>query len=157
MSGSRPDRGMSLVEVLLTLVIISLALVPIIQVFSQSHRIGHSARRLVEVTMHAQSLLEALAELDDTELPVPQGTEVIVLSDAGGGGFQGTGRYTEVEELFKRRPLPVEGMTRTIVAKKLATKELELRIDVEWDSVVGEKKTRQKLSLPMLSTPRNWQ
>lgn len=158
MSASRRDRGMSLVEVLITLVIISLALVPIIQVFSTSHRIGFSARRLVEVTLHAQTLVEALSELDQSDFPqITAGQQTILMSDTGGGSGSGTGKYGEVLDLFNRKPLPVEGMTRTIMANRLATGELELTIEVEWDAIVGEKKTRQKLTIPMLSTPRNWQ
>lgn len=166
MSASHPDRGasrsrsaVSLVEVLITLFILALALVPIISMFSSTHRIGHSARRMVDVTLHVQTLLEALAELEPADFPiVTPGQETILLADAGGGvGAGASPRYQEVVEFFTTRPVPVEGMKRTVIARRLPSGELAVRVEVEWDAVVGETKTQQKLVLPMLSTPRNWQ
>lgn len=160
MSGSHPERrGVSLVEVMLTLFILSMALVPIITMFSNTHRIGHSARRLVDVTLHVQTLLEALAELEPADFPpVVPDQEVILLADAGGGASASpSARYAEVAEFFTTRSVPVEGMKRTVIARRLRTGELAVRVEVEWDAVVGETKTQQKLVLPMLSTPRNWQ
>lgn len=160
MSAFRLDRkAVSLVEVLLTLFILALAMIPIISMFSSTHRIGHSARRLVDVTLHVQTLLEALAELEPADFPaVTRNQEIILLADAGGGASSGTSpRYQEVVEFFTTRPVPVEGMKRTVIAKRLDTGELSVRVEVEWDAVVGESRTRQSLVLPMLSTPRNWQ
>jgi hypothetical protein len=164
MSDSRREapvrrRGVSLVEVLLTLFILALALIPIISMFSSTHRIGHSARRLVDVTLHVQTLLEALAELEPADFPViTPGQETILLADAGGGASAGaSARYQEVVEFFTTRPVPVEGMKRTVIARRLASGELSVRVEAEWDAVVGESRTQQRLVLPMLSTPRNWQ
>lgn len=158
MSASRRE-GLSLVEVLITLFILAVALVPIISMFSSTHRIGHSARRLVDVTMHVQTLLEALAELEPQDFPVvTPGQETILLADAGGGaGAAASPRYQEVVEFFTTRPVPVEGMKRTVIARRLPTGELAVRVEVEWDRVVGEARTQHRLVLPMLSTPRNWQ
>lgn len=155
----RDRRGVSLVEVLLTLFILALAMIPIISMFSSTHRIGHSARRLVDVTLHVQTLLEALAELEPADFPtVTRNQELILLADAGGGANAGSSaRYQEVVEFFTTRPVPVEGMKRTVIAKRLDTGELAVRVEVEWDAVVGESKTKQQLVLPMLATPRNWQ
>jgi len=158
MSASRRD-AFSLVEVLLTLMILALALIPIISMFSSTHRIGHSARRMVDVTLYMQTLLEALAELEPADFPtVPPDQETILMTDGGGGAGPGASpRYDEVVQFFRTRPVPVDGMKRTVYAKRLRTGELRVRVEVDWDAVVGEEKTRQHLDLPMLSTPRNWQ
>jgi prepilin-type N-terminal cleavage/methylation domain-containing protein len=162
MCASRRDRlrhGVSLVEVLLTLFILAVALVPIITLFTNTHRIGHSARRQVDVTLHVQMLLEALAELEPADFPtVSQDQETILLADQGGGVTGGaSARYQEVVDMFRQQKVPVDGMKRTVIAKRLRSGELQIRVEVDWDAVVGEERTRQHLTIPMLSTPRNWQ
>jgi hypothetical protein len=144
-----------MVEVVLCLGILSVALVPIVGLFSSSHRIGHSAQRLVDVTLHAQMLLEALAELDAEEIPsIPAGSEQTLMADGGPSPRRAGARFNELVQFFAKKP-PVE-MTRTIVARRLASGELLLRVDVEWLAVARDPATRQAVSLRMLSIPRSW-
>lgn len=157
MSAFRRERGISLVEVLLTLVILSLVMVPIIQVFTSSHRIGFSAKRMVDVVVHVQALVEAVAELDPVDFPaLSPGQESVLMDDEGRAGSGGTPRYQQVCDYFAR-PKPVEDMKRSILAKRLPTGEVEVRIEVTWFAILGEQRTEQKIVLPMLATPRNWQ
>jgi len=154
----RPRSGLSLLEVLLTLVILALILVPIIRVFTASHRIGYSAKRLVDVVVHVQALVEALAELEPADFPVPPGdtTDKLLMDDEGKQEPGNTARYKEICDFFQRKP-PVEGMKRELSAKRLATGEVEVRVHVTWTAVQGEQRTQQELTIPMLATPRNWQ
>lgn len=157
MSAFRRERGLSILEVLITLTILALILVPIIQIFSSSHRMGHSARRLVDVVVHVQSLVEAISELDPADFPpLTAGQETVLMNDDGRAGGGGTPRYQEIVDYFNR-PRPIADMKRSLIAKRLTTGEVEVRIAVDWQGVLGEEKTRQKLVLPMLATPRNWQ
>ena len=152
----RRSGGFSFLELLLTLGILAAALVPILTMYSSSHRIGHSARRLSEVTLHAQSILEALAELETAEFPaVPPGVETTLLSDAGPAASGGGKRYAEVEQYFSKKP-PLE-MERSVTANRLPTGEMVLKITVKWYAVSHDASTEQTIALPMLSTPRNWQ
>lgn len=152
-------RALSLVEVLLTLVIFSLALAPIINLFTSAHRIGHAARRLVDVTLHAQAILEALAELEPVDFPASIATsgQMTLMADSGGVTVGQSDRYDQVVAFFQRQPLPVAGMQRTVNARRLQTGELEVWIVVDWLAVIGEEKTKQTITLSMLSSPRNWQ
>ena len=152
---SRRERGFSILEVLFSLVILALIMVPIIQIFSSSHRMGFSARRLVDVTIHVQSIVEAVSELDPADFPQVNGEKVLMDDEAPPVGG-GTAKYQEICDYFARKK-PVDGMKRFIIATRLPTGEVELRIEVTWNAIQGEDRTQQKLVLPMLATPRNWQ
>lgn len=148
--------GFSLVEVLLVLGILAVGVVPVLQMYSASHRIAHSAHRLSEVTLHAQSILEALAELSLEEFPaVVKGERTVLLADQGPAAPGGGPRFAQVVEFFQKKP-PLE-MARLVTAERLAGGELVIRVQVQWQAVVGEDATWQQIVLPMVSTPRNWQ
>ena len=152
----RADRGLSLVEVLVTLVILSVSLVPIITLFTSSQRMGTSARKLVDVTLHAQTIVEALAQLDPADFPVvAAGQESTLLADGGPPLPGGSARFDEVAAFFAKPP-PI-AMERRVTARRLASGEMLVRIDVAWQAVVGERATRHTISIPMLAAPRNWQ
>ena len=153
----RSDRGLSIIEVLITLVILAMVLVPIIQVFTSSHRIGFSAKRMVDVVVHVQSLVEAVAELDPVDFPPLTVNQESVLMDDDGRPCAGTTpNYQQVCDFFGR-PKPIKDMKRSISAKRLQTGEVEVVIEVTWFAIEGEQRTEQKIVLPMLATPRTWQ
>lgn len=160
MSSSFPRHGgrtaFSMVEVLLVLGILAVGIVPILSMYNSTHRVAHSAYRLTEVTLHAQAVLEALAELRIDEFPpVPPGEKTILLADDGPAAAASDPHFAQVEAYFKKKP-PLE-MARVVTAERLATGEMLLRIEVKWRAVVGEDATMQTIVLPMLATPRNWQ
>jgi Tfp pilus assembly protein FimT len=162
MPPSRSRAAISLIEVLFTLVILALVLVPVIQVFTQTRRMSHSAQRLVDVTVHVQSLIEAVAGLEPKDLPSSAQssggggtTEVTLLSDSRPPDA-GSAKWQQVVDFFKKPP-PVRGMERLLAVKFLPTGEAMLRVKVTWTAIEGEKKTEQSIELPMLCTPKNWQ
>lgn len=130
--------------------------ITVVPMYMSSRRIAHSARRLSDVTLHAQSILEALAEVELGEFPdVPAGEATVLFADQAPAAPGGGPRFEEVAAYFKKPP-PLE-MERLVKARRLATGEMLLEIEVEWRAVVGEKETVQRIRLPMLATPRNWQ
>lgn len=148
-------RGFSLIEVLMCLLILSTIVVPIIDMVITSRRVSHSASRSVDVTLHAQTVLEAVSHLEPKELPeIAADGERMLLADGirlppGGGD-----RFKTLESSFQRPP-PVP-MTRRVSARRLATGELALRIKVSYLAVVGEERTRQEATFRMLTIPWSW-
>lgn len=162
-SRSIHERGFSIIETLITLTILAVILVPIIQIFTQSQRQGVSARRLVDVVLHSQSILEALSQLEPIDFPplppAAQGTAsaAILVNDDGRELAGSSTKYQQLIKYFKeQRPKNFEDMKRELSAQKLANGEVEVFIVVTWQGVKGEDRTRQKIILTMLSTPRNW-
>jgi Tfp pilus assembly protein PilV len=148
-------RAVSLVEALVCLLLLALVLVPVIDLAVSSRRASHSAARTIEIALHAQKLLEALARLDVHELPpVPEENEVLILADGVPLKRAGGDRFREVERLFEQQP-PLAAR-RKVAAQRLATGEMLLRLDVDWTSVAGEERTRQRASFRMLASPGSW-
>lgn len=148
-------RAISLVEAIFVLGLLAAAAVPLVSMYLSSHRVAYTARRMTEVTLHAQDLVEALAELTAEEFPpVPAGGTVL-MADAGPPATGGGKRFAEVLDFF-RKPTPVP-MERLVTAERYATGELMLHVTVRYEAVTGEPNTAQTLTLPMLATPRNWQ
>lgn len=143
----------SLLEVVICLLIFGLALQPIMQMLTASHRMSVSARHLLDATVQAQTLLEAVGQLSTAELPpIPPGTETVILPARGVAS--GAGRWREVAAFFAR-PTPIP-MDRRVIARRFPTGELQLRVEVDWIALVHDEKTRQTLSLATFSTPRSW-
>lgn len=147
----------SLVEALLGLIIVAAVLGPMLMLFGTTHRMGHSARRLVEVAGHGQALIEAIAELGPEELPaLPAGAEAILLVDGASGAAGGGPQWAEIERYFGTRP-PVDRLRRTIFGHRLPTGEVVVRIEIEWEAVAMDARTVQTLTLAMVASPRSWQ
>jgi hypothetical protein len=145
--------------VLVCLVILTLALVPIINLFTSIHRISHSSQRLVEASLHAQMLLEAVAEMDPEELDwIPDGGQAVI-AQHGVASPASPGRQLPAFVAYFQRPPPVAGMERTVAATRLGApgRELTIKVRVTWLGVVGEESTRQSIELSMLANPRSWQ
>ena len=145
-------RAFSLIEVLLCIGLLATILVPIIDVFTNSGRVSHSAGRLVDVALHAQMQLEALAQLEPHELPItgPDVEELLVadglpLTPSGGTRFQ--------EWLVRFQAAPGITMQRKVVARRLATGEVQLRLTVSWLGIEGDERTRQTATFRMLAVP----
>ena len=153
---TRSARGFSLLEVMICLVILAFTLVPIVDMFSNSHRISHSSQRLVQVSLHGQMLIEAVAMMNPEDLPtIPVDAEVTLLSDDLGGVGGGGPQFASLNTFFQKPP-PFK-MQRTLTGRRLPTGELLVRIKMEWLGVAQEDSTHQEITLRMLSAPRNWQ
>ena len=75
-------RGLSLIEALLAAVLFVVLLVPVVLIYGSSNRVGYAADRMLDATLHGQTLLESLAALEDHELPpVPAGASVPLFVD----------------------------------------------------------------------------
>ena len=145
-----------MVEVLLCLGILAMVLVPVVDLFTSFHRVSTGASRLVEVALHGQTLVEALAQMDPADLPeLPAGTSRILIGDGQPDPAGAAGRLAAFVEYFHRRP-PAD-VTRTITMKRLATGELAYRIQLEWLAITGDARTRQRVEIPVVGVPRNWQ
>jgi prepilin-type N-terminal cleavage/methylation domain-containing protein len=155
---SRSSReGFSLTEVMIGLVILAIAIVPIISMFTASHRTSHSARRLLDATLHAQTVLEGLASLEPADLPaIPLGADVVLVKDPGGFLGGGGPRFDEVARYFARSA-PFAGIRRTVSAHRAQTGELILKMEVRFRGVVSDPRTEQTLTLHSVTAPRNWQ
>lgn len=152
---SSSRSALSLVELLLCLGILAVALVPILNLFTSSHRIGHSARRQVDASMYGQTMLEGLAMLEPADLPaIAPGSELILLDGAtaapGGGP-----KFREIANYFNAaQPFPMQ--ERTVTALRADTGELLLKLELKWLGVVGDERTAQTAQLQMLTPPKSW-
>lgn len=151
----RSRRAFSLLEVLVSLLILSLILVPIINMFMTSRRVSHSAGRTVDITIHCQMLLEALSHLEPRDLPeIEADSDLLLMADGVPVSSDGSPNFQLLLGAFKKPPpLPME---RKLSARRLPTGELALRIEVTWLAVVGEERTRQKATFRMLTIPFSW-
>ena len=160
-----PRRAVSLLEVLVALSILVLVVPSLFDLFTASQRIGHSARRQIDVVLHGQSLLEAVAGMQSADLPqvpIDNGGSTlthVLLSDHYPRSFfasqNSSPRWQNMVALFFDTPPPLP-MTRTISARQLATGEMVIQIDIEWESIQGEVRTEQSLQLEAFSTVENW-
>lgn len=146
-------RGFSLIEVLVALGILGVLLLPIMDMLITSNRAAASARRMLDTTLYAQSLLETMAELTPDDLPVQDGellaTGAVPLRGRGKGS-----RLTDVSPDLLRDP-PFRGK-RTIDIKWVG-KNVQITVTVEWEGVPGEPKTRQTIVLRELTVARDLQ
>src|SRR4051794_1720019 len=107
-SSSGRERAFSLIEVILTLVILALVLVSVLDLVSASRRTSASAKRQLAVALHAQTLLEGLAMIPPDELPsLKPGQPALLLADSGQSPTQGSGRFAAVARYF-REAVPFE-------------------------------------------------
>lgn len=155
---SRSSReAFSLIEVLLGITILAIAIGPIVAMFTASHRTSHSARRLLDATLHAQTVLEGLASLEPADLPpIPPGADVILVKDPGAFLGGGGPRFDEVARYFARSA-PFPEIHRTVSAHRAGTGELVLKMEVRFRAVLSDEKTEQLLTLHSVTAPRNWQ
>ena len=152
-------RGASMLEVVIGVVILSLALVPLLSLFMSSRRVGYSAKRLLDVSVNAQTVLEALSGLEESDYPMTfvPGSAQTILDDDYPVATSGKPRFDQIAKYFFREPgPPLKDMKRQVQVERLAGGELFLKFVVEWEGIIGEQGTLQTTSLTMLSTPRNW-
>jgi hypothetical protein len=157
MPASRPERriAFTLTEVLVLLGVLMLVVGPALTIHLSSQRIAHGARRQTEVTLHAQTILETLAVLSAEDFPAVDSGGTVLLDDSGPAATGGGPAFEQIAAFF-RKPPPFE-MHRMVTATRLPTGQLLLKLEVRWMAVVGETRTEQTLTLPMLANPKNWQ
>lgn len=156
-SSSRERRraAFSIIEVLVCLVILALSLVPIIDMFMSSSRMGVSARRMVDVSLFGQTILEGLAMLEPEDLPdIPaNGSRILLDGDQVVAG--GSPRFQEAATYFRdARPKYMEECT--VNAERQTSGVLLLTIDLKWQGVPSDARTMQSTSLQVLTPPRKW-
>lgn len=145
-------RAFSLMEVLICVLILSMIIVPILDMSVNSAQVSKRSGRLVEVTMHCQSLLEALSQLGPHELPeTPVDTDELLAADEVPRAAAGGPRFDEWLTAFKKKPpLP---MKRVVIARRHTTGEVAVRINVTWLAGEGEQRTLRKATFRMLAVP----
>ena len=140
----REPQGFSILEALLCITIFTLALVPIVSLFTSSHRMSHSARRLIDATAHAQSVLDTAAErgMGGMDALSEEGEKVLIHDES------------RADEEHPRRDVlacadmtvvPFSGLKRHLTARKSGGSVL-YKIEVEWLSGTRQKVTLQKLA-----------
>src|ERR1043166_2017642 len=110
------SRGISILEVLISIIIFMLALIPVADLFSTSNRMAASAQRFLEATLHAQTLLEAVCEIDPDDLPrlpdapaTGDADDKLLLDSDGNQLSGGKGRWPELVTWFNKPPaFPME-------------------------------------------------
>ena len=129
--------------------ILGVLLTPIMDMLITSNRVATSARRMLDTTLYAQGLLEAMAELAPGELPDHNGELLGKETPAGSH----PGRWREIAaELSAEPPFPLAH--RSIRIQHLRDGNVEISINVEWYGVVGDEKTKQAITLRELSVQR---
>ncbi len=152
----RPPRGgLSLLEVLITMVILVTVMGPVLLIFGSATRVGHAADRMLRATLHAQVLLDAFTQLGPDELPITAGGETELYRDGSGLAAGGGGRYLDEIPAFLASPAPVEARRR-IVAEQLPDGPVTIRVELEWDAHSMAEAPERKLVLEGLATPTLW-
>lgn len=154
-------RGLSLLEALLAAVLFVVLLVPVVLLYGTSNRVGYAADRMLDATLHGQTLLESLAALRPDELPIPPGPGRVTLfvddPDAALAAplAGGAGRWEEVAAWLELPP-PFP-MTRVISAERLAAGPVVLKVEIAWLAFPGRPKTGRVVTLQSLASPALWQ
>lgn len=150
-------RGTTLLEIVIGLAILGLVLAPLMSLFTASRRASYAANRLIEVSMEAQMVLEALAQLEPADINLPPAGDVLVFTDQAPIGVTGSARYQSILDYFNARPRPAS-LLRKVTAHRLpGTNQLEFQLEATWIAVVGDTTTEQSLTMAMASIPRSWQ
>ena len=84
--------------------ILSVLLIPIMDMLITSNRAAASARRMLDSTLYAQSLLEAMAELNPSELPDAGGGERELLDGAPASVAAPPGRWKQASNHIHSSP-----------------------------------------------------
>ena len=147
----RTDQAFSLIEVLFCLAILSVLLLPIMDMLITSNRAAAAARRTLDTTLYAQNLLESMAALSPEELPEGEGdllgfSGIPLEERAPGVRWQRV-----VPDLRAPPPFPLNG--REIRIKRIGD-NVEISIVVEFLGVPGDPTTRQRIILRELSVKR---
>lgn len=135
-------------------VLLSIALVPLFQQFNAIQRTSVSARRLFELTARAEMILEAIGQLEADELPdFPDTGETLLLMD-GGACLSGSARWQEIRTHFEKTRF--ENCTRKVVATRLKSGPVLVRMDIEYRRIFHDPKTLETMVLSTLTRPRCW-
>lgn len=144
-------RGVSLLEILISLTLFLLMLVPLLELLTGSHRRSVSARKLLDATSFAQTLMDAVAELPAGDLAAVTAAARIQLSDDLDDPTLPKGpRWNEIRTYAKyRKPAAVTSWVLT--AERTATGHVMVRIHVTWHPPAGEPGSAVSRSLARLA------
>lgn len=155
MTGARRG-GLSMLEVLITSVLLVILLGSLVLLFGNANRVSYSADRAMRATMHGQVLLEAISQLPAGDAPLPAAPgEVVLHDDASGVTAPGQGRWDEVRA-YLESPLPF-AMNRRVLATRLEGGRVVLRVDMSWQALPGKPETQRRLTVELLASPALWQ
>ena len=111
LEGARPDeRGLGLIEVLIALVVLSVGIFALMQVFPAASRSMQSSRMLTAADFYAQQKLEELSSLPWTDATLSVGRHPAASSEALGSSGQWK-RVYQVSQL----PAPLDNVKRIAV------------------------------------------
>ncbi len=155
---NRFSKGFSLAEVLVAVVVIAVALVPVIMVFSQGVKQGKTPQQITVATMLAQDLLEEIMPKKFDENPVNPVAPVSLGPDTGEtrSGLPTTRNYDDVDDYRNYTESPPRevdgtamteytGYTRTVAVdyvsetnvdtvSSVITRFKRVRVTVTWDN-----------------------
>jgi prepilin-type N-terminal cleavage/methylation domain-containing protein len=153
--GAGRAHGFSLLELLISIVIFMIALIPIADMLSSGNRLAAAGHRLLEATLHGQTLLEAITQLEPREIPADGSTESLLLEGPSAAAPGGSGRWPELVTFYSRpTPFPME---RQVRASKLPDGRTIISVHIEFERVPGEAATRHTILMQGLAVPRGWQ
>src|SRR5437870_206995 len=128
---SRNRAALSLLEAVVCLAILSVLVVPLLDLVTSCRRTSSSAHKLLEVTLQAETLLGAAAQLAPEDIPpVAPGSERVLLNDDPAVVESGTARWQKVVALFQRPPSIK--MQRFLSVARTLQGELVFRVQVKW-------------------------
>lgn len=157
----RRSSAFSILELVIAVTIFVLAFIPIAQLLGTSRRVTASSMRLLEATTYAQTLLEGVLPLDESDLPPAQGNSEYPILSSTGGTAAGQGRWSEVQSYFDTKPPPFPMKMRLVTARRLPdpldpskADRIVIRVTVSFLRLVTDEDSEQDVVLEGLLDPR---
>jgi len=151
-----------MIEIIIALVLLVIAIVPMINQTTYSHRIVVSANRMYQVTSFSQHILDAICELAPGEFPsairnAGAGTKVTLLQSGEAPSTAAPdSRWGSITQYWgDKQP---EDAVGSVTARKLTNGSISVRVEFVFQRLKHDARTAgQGVYLTGLVSPRAWQ